>query len=260
MSREVDKLTIRVSGKDTEILAESFIRIVRETISILRDLDSKNTVSWMLKEASIRSPLRMTFIATPKQGIERWSGGWSDTYVDIFESLEAGGDLPANVQPKTANRARRLVSVLDDGISQVSFISRSNKEVAPTQRVSARVQELEEYAKSSYVDYHEIEGKLEDLSVHGGNRFAIYDTVTGDRIECNINESDIPRAYELLRQRVSVVGRVKYRKGRPVEIDIDKFSKMPNRDELPQGEDIRGINLTDGMESSEYIREMRDAE
>ena len=61
------------------------------------------------------------------------------------------------------------------------------------------------------------------------------------------------------KRRVVVTGKIiTNRETRKKEIYVDKIRVLGDRKDLPQLEDLRGIDITGGAESSEYIRNLRD--
>jgi hypothetical protein len=260
MNKEVDSITIRVAGKGGDyVTADSFLSVVREAISILHDLDANNTLVWKLKHASINSPVAMTFVAEPRRGVEHWEEGVSATYVDLFSRLESGTDVPAEVPAKAVLRTTRLVDVLNNGVGSISFSAPGREPVSPTQRVQAKVKELVAARRDSYTDYVTLEGMLETVSVHGGDRFHVYDRITGHRTLCEIQHEDLERAKVALECRVWVRGRTRYKGGKPIDMRVDAFGVFPGRNELPQFPDIQGIDVTGGIDSVEFVRRQRDA-
>ncbi len=106
-------------------------------------------------------------------------------------------------------------------------------------------------------------GKLETVTVHGGKpAFFIYDPLTGEKIICHIPEDRMAEAKDALDthpHRVSVTGKVKYnRAGKPISIEVADFTPLRDRHELPQMKDLEGIDLTGGVDPTEYIRRLRD--
>lgn len=89
------------------------------------------------------------------------------------------------------------------------------------------------------------EGNLETLTVHGRTQFAIWDVVTGVRIECNIEPSEIATAQENFNKRVYVSGKIRYgRDGRPKSIAVDGVKDLRAKEDLPQARDLENTSDT----------------
>lgn len=258
---EVDSLTIKVAGKaDDYITADSFLDVVRETVAILRDLDPSNHLVWRLKAASINSPLVMTFVAAPRPDAEEWPTNVSQSYLDMFRRLDRGAEPLPDTPPKAMFRAKKLIDVLNDGVAQITFSSPRADPVTPTQRVQATVAEFERNRRDVYRDYTTLEGELNTVSVDGGSKFFIRDRVTGHRTQCVIPHDKLDAAKKFLERRVWVTGSVRYKAGRPMLMEVESFDAMPDRDSLPQFADIKGIDVTGGVDSVEFVRRGRNAD
>jgi hypothetical protein len=261
MTNEVDILTIKVAGKgDDYITADSFLEVIRETVAILRELDPQDGLVWKLKNASINSPLSMTFVAMPRAGAEDFPNGVSRNYLNMFRGLDRGGEVSAGTPPKAVFRAKRLMNVLNNGVAQITFSSPGAEPVTPTQRVQATVDEYEASHRDVYRDFATLEGELRTVSVDGGSKFIIRDRITGHRTQCTIPHEKLEDAKNALERRVAVTGSVRYKAGRPMHIDVESFEAMPDRGSLPQFDDIKGIDVTGGEDSVAFVRKGRDAD
>ena len=61
--------------------------------------------------------------------------------------------------------------------------------------------------------------------------------------------------------RVCVLGDVRYSsEGIPTSVTVDDIRILRKRSELPQLQDLRAIDITGGLESSDFVVEMRDAD
>ena len=72
------------------------------------------------------------------------------------------------------------------------------------------------------------------------------DTVLRQSIPCYVPEDKLPDAFANFRKRVEISGLIHYRRnGVPVSIDVDAMAPIPDDDELPSIDDVRGILRTD---------------
>ncbi len=64
------------------------------------------------------------------------------------------------------------------------------------------------------------------------------------------------------KQRVVVTGEIYVDRTtrKPRKVVVRELRIMPPPSELPQLEDLAGIDITGGMDSAEYVRRMRDDE
>jgi len=110
-----------------------------------------------------------------------------------------------------------------------------------------------------YSDVSTVEGRLEAISVHDRPALSIWDMLTNDKIECLVNDAQLATGLTLLRKRVAVTGVVKYVNHVPKSVQVDSFDVLPEMESLPQPQNIRPINITNGLSSEEHVRRIRDA-
>ena len=242
---------------------DSFLKVVSNTLKMLRniDLDSspghRRTTVWKVAGASMKSPLTLSLTGQSKHSSR--VAEVARTYLSGMEIIERDSDsIPPHFSLDTLQKAKKLVSVLDDGISRVKF-SGFNRSVPLTQKVAATVDALTAPSCSSYGS---LEGKLETLTAHGGLEFIIYDRLTGDEVECSFDARYIEEARSAWTQRVRVYGTITYNKAglaRSIRVDGAPHP-LRGRSDLPQARDIEGIDITGGIESAEYVRGLRDTE
>lgn len=260
MAQEVDYLSVKIAGKfDDNITADSLIVAMREMIGILKELDPENTLVWKLKDASLNSPLSLTFAASPRSADRDWRSDVSRIYLTLFRRLDQG-EIAEAPSARAILHAKKLVDILNDGVSRITFSAPGAESVTPTQRVQATVDEFKAAHRETYRDFTTLEGELRTVSVDGGSKFFIRDRATATRTECIIPHDQLDSAKQALEKRVSVTGRVLYKNGKPIKIDVESFEMMPDRSSLPQFNDIRGIDPTGGLDSVEFIRRGRDAD
>jgi hypothetical protein len=154
-------------------------------------------------------------------------------------------------------KAKELVSVLNDGIQRIALGTPWEDPVVPTQHLAANADAL---LPKPHEEHGSMEGRLETLSVHGGSTFAIWDAMSGQRIECHFPSTMLPEAQEAFNRRVLVSGIIRYSsEGRAKSIIVEKLRPLRGQEELPQIDAIQPINITDGTDSAEYVRRLRDA-
>ena len=93
-----------------------------------------------------------------------------------------------------------------------------------------------------YEDSGTVDGILSLVSVHGGYRFRISDYLTGQAIECLVDESMIKEATGSLGKRVEVNGLIGYtRQGFPNRVKADGITPFPAPHEIPHFSELKGI-------------------
>jgi hypothetical protein len=174
-------------------------------------------------------------------------------YLSVFEEAEGSMELSKNRWSiRTLENARDIVSVLSDGVSQIT-LSSGSEIVSPTQRVAATVDYL---IAPAYEDYGTLEGRLETLSVHRKTRFNIYDPLTGQPISCSFRTDKLEEAHAAFNKRVAISGSIKYgRIGNPVSIQVDNIRVLEGG---VRTSEFRDTDLTGGIDSGTYVRSLRD--
>lgn len=255
-----DNLTVRVAGKGGGyITADSLAEVVGEMVKILHELDADHALIWKLQSASTQSPLTMTFVAEPAPDAKELEARLSSDYIEMFRRLEQGIEPEAGVPEAALRSAKRLVNVLNDGVGSIAFTAPDKATIAPTQRVQAAVDALVGDSAERHSTHAALEGVLTTVTIEKGYKFYIRDRLTNHRTECRIAQEQMEAAKGAMEQRVSVTGRVQYRAGKPTVIDVEEFETMPDRRQLPQFDDVRGIDVTNGQDSVAFLREGSDA-
>ena len=256
-----ERLTIEVTGRTEFIPVASFLNVVTGTLAILKELDDemrrgRKPIRWRISEVHLHSPLSLTIDSDSAEDV----GGSRDIlrgYMEGFRKIdESAEDIPSYFTETSLEAAKKLVSVLDDEIAKVSFFVPGDKPVTPTQHVAANVDRL--------ISRRELmgsfEGTIEMISIHGGLTFNIYHVLTGDRIACSFPEKMLEDVKSSLGERVIVFGKACYRGRKPVSVKVEQIKHMRPSDELPQFKDLEGVDITGGMDPTEYVRRLRDAD
>lgn len=103
-------------------------------------------------------------------------------------------------------------------------------------------QAIREDNKSSYNDYGTLEGRLKSILDQGSVQLMLRDDLLGLTLRCYVSEQLLPQAFENFRKRVEVAGLIHYRaNGTPISIDVGRIEPLPDDDELPSADDVRGL-------------------
>ena len=107
-----------------------------------------------------------------------------------------------------------------------------------------------------------IEGPLEAINVHGKqHHFVIYPEVGPTKIRCTFPEPLHDHVIANIEKRLLVSGKMLYRRNAsfPHEIIVESFDVLPDDEDLPTFDDLRGIVKDDDSRLAEdIIREQRD--
>jgi len=111
---------------------------------------------------------------------------------------------------------------------------------------SVIAQKIREDWESDYYDYGTVEGRLEAIQdASGGIKIRVKDFLYPRAITCVVPEKMIEQVLSSFRRRVEIEGRIHYRKeGTPISIDAESIELLPEDDDLPTADDVRGIMMS----------------
>jgi hypothetical protein len=241
-----DRLQIIMAGKGESISVESLVTVLDNMVDILKDVEASllqsahSHTDWQVVGATHNSPLNIAL--APTEDIEGISRRALDAVVAGMRQIEQGvGKIPAHFTYHTLERAKELVAVLNDGITRLLIVPPAGEALVLTQRTAARVDEL---LPAPHDEIGSFEGRLETLSIHEKSTFAIWDAISGMRIECHIPEEMLKDALDAFGKRVSVSGRIHYaRDARPRSMRVTDLYVFPEQSQLPQFRDLEGMEL-----------------
>lgn len=261
------KFGMKIAGKGEYVGARSFDDTLRDTLDLLQELDrtvsgvAGGTVDWEIVEASVKSPLYIGLAAT-SQVIGDFSDNIVATAMDGIESLEHHARAPVGFTPKALEAVKRITDHYQNGVIKITFTS-PTRTVSPSHRVAENVARIInpppalEVAPKPYTEHGSVEGTVENL-IGTEHYFSLYDVLSHKRIKCTFAESlreDVRAGWG---KRVIVGGIISYDSdGKVDRVAAISLTVKPDRALLPQ---FKGkyINITGGVESSAYVRGMRD--
>jgi len=263
------RLEIVVEGKSDRLAARALVEALRNTVDVLRELEEqvsdnrRSTVQWDVAAIRMSSPLTLTLEARVRPQARDHSSDVVRGFLGGLKSLERRARPPAEFSDDALRKTREIISLLDDGVGRIQFSAPGGEPVTPTLHSAANIDEILRKHIGHYEEDGSIQGDLEVLSAHNGVHVDIWDVFTRSRVQCSIADELIEDAKAAFRRRVEVSGRVKYtRKGKPVSIQVESIRILRDQSELPQPTDFDTlkIDITGGVESSEYVRGLRDAD
>jgi hypothetical protein len=222
---------------------------------------------WKISEASFQSPLHVTLFAESSATDNNDAEEAVRAYLQglrILDSEQPPEEPPPLFDEHILRSTRHLVSVLRRNTARIIFSSPEFGSITATQRISLNIDEL---IGVKFKAMGTLEGMLETLSAKGAPKeklkCSIVDPVTKYRTACYVPLRQLDEAKDAFPMgRVAVYGEIRYGKtGRPLSIDVtDKIRRLRSSSELPQPNDLKGIDITGGVESSEHIRRLRDSD
>lgn len=171
--------------------------------------------------------------------------------ISVFRgSLQIAADLPAETDPKTADRVLDTVSRPPRRVRR--SLDRFPRPVPVTRLLTGEdrrdilLEEQREEGRhpSQLAEYGTVEGTLDTLSARGRLHFTISEPIWNMAVQCTVPEQLVEAMRGMWRQRVSARGMVHYdREGLPTSIRAEEVEPFPY-DERPIAE-YRGLLAAD---------------
>ena len=270
-----ESLTVRMAGAPDGVSAEGFLDVLRDTLATLQEVDKQAsefgaiTLDWLVVDAGLKSPLFATLQPRPLTGKGGDHGRRVITaYVSGLAHLANNQSPPALFSERAIRLAAGLVRVYAKGVTSIEVSMNGHRAVVTkqvAQNANAAVKQLElARAKQSgqSIEYGTIEGQLKELAVQSGrDKMIIVDSLTSHETRCYIRSHELEdKARMYWKYRVAASGEITSDRltGDPIEMLVDDIYPLRDRSNLPQIDDIIGIDITGGIESSEYVASLRD--
>jgi hypothetical protein len=158
--------------------------------------------------------------------------------VDGVESIETRAEQPPYFDEQALQKARTLAS-----LSTAEMTVRIRNGHRRTQITSHLIANVDEVTGEAPPRIGSIEGRLEAINVHGKATFAIWERLTGTRVECYVADQDtVDKLGQALKHRVEVRGRIRASKtGTKRRMDVKQLRIFASEEALPSADDVRGI-------------------
>jgi len=224
-------------------------------------------VRWKLADLRRGSPAILTWAGEPRRRRTRKDQALpydlspiiGEAVISGMEKLERGEGRPREFSDDALDATARLAYLRRPrGITSVAIMgenserTKERKTLALTERVAAAVNDI---IGPKHSAIGSVEGTLQAIHSHGELYFAIYDSVWGSRVKCDIPQELKPKALAAFDQRVIVRGIVSTdAAGHPRHVKVQEIQELPKRDQLPQS--LRGIDAdyTAGLDVSTYVK------
>lgn len=276
MPRESDEITIRLAGLHNGLDAEACAVALLETIAGLRELDKSmsefgsETVSWQIVESAMNSPLLTKLRGVPTSKTATVSAkAVAAAWVAGISALQSTNACPQYFTEPALRHAASLSSLFARRLSQIEYTcggksARASGAVFENANFAIRVLEskrLRERGKRR--EHGSIDGHLSELSAQASkDKIVVVDRLSGFKTRCYFHDEELEqRAREAWKKRVEVTGEITTdTEGRPAEMAVERMRIFRDRSALPQMKDLFGIDITGGIEPSEYVRRLHDDE
>lgn len=238
LTLEIDEEVISIA--DYKKASDSFLELVKEISKNIPDVKISEN-DWHVK----------VYAGSMGVGVSR---SVTNPYADQVREVLIGGirSLANGIRPleftdKAIGHTKSLASLFKKAgkVNPNVRIWSKREESVQLDRVIAK--NVDDMLAVAYEEDGSVDGVLEKLYAHGTLGFVIYDVIDERAVKCEIAEKDIPVALNSFRQRVEVIGRVKYRKdGMPVSVFASKIINFPKKSEIPSLAEMKKM-LNGGM-------------
>jgi hypothetical protein len=162
--------------------------------------------------------------------------------VDFGIRTIAEGNVSGSGLPEGAiNNLRRLSDLAgkqQQGQHLNIWVRRKPIPISPA--ISKAVQEDVE---ADYYDIGTVEGRLDTIQdASGAIKIQVKDYLYTKPIACLVQDDLLEKVLSSFRKRVEIEGKIHYRRnGIPISIEAAQLTILPEDDELPSADDVRGI-------------------
>jgi hypothetical protein len=271
------KLTVKITGIcDDRISADAVISVIQETVDALKDVGrvvserGKANIEWHIVSISMQSPLEAVFMGTDELtdrqesqspiAIESWMSG--------LRRLESSAECPPGFTTKSLKSISHIQRFFAKQIRKVEYREDDEEYLPLTDEIfhnakiaNSQVRRSTE-TRTDYVDHGSIEGVLTTLSTSSGSdKIVISESLDSHDVPCFFSDKAIEeKARNAWKRRVIVTGSITYsgETGEPVNVNVEGIRVMPAEVELPRLDVLEPVDITNGVESSEYVRRIRD--
>jgi len=238
----MEQVSLELGGE--EVGANQFATAVRDFVSVITAVSRKVSGSTSAVQWTVRlrpGSACVDFVPRQNPALPPMLTEIGDVVERGFVALEEGQALPAGFPDPAIQKVRDIASLLERRRDPVKNIQvRRNGRAHPITLKTAAV--IDAWAGVEYRDWGTVEGRLDILRGHYGFDFLVYDVLTGRSVTCRFAEEYADEVRDAWRRRVSASGLIRHRaNGDPISMDVDEFMVLPEEDELPTIQDVRGI-------------------
>lgn len=237
--------TLRVKLDGPEITLAHVDKAARELTEIVRELTNsiskagRDAVRWVITRAHAAS-LELDVVAVPAKPAVAPSQlpEIVSTIVRGLRVVQERAERPPFFTDAALRSARDLGNLARGGIVAVQ-VGNGRGVATLTKRVALNVEEI---IGPKLESFGTVEGMLEAVTVHQRPAFAVWEALTGQRIDCYFGDRiPLDRIFGAFGKRVAVRGLIRARKtGERLSIEARELQEFPDESELPSADDVRG--------------------
>lgn len=243
------RLSIQIESREAKPDAKTVIAGIEQCLGALygpaTDLSQVKVI-----KMTMNSPLTLT-LEGPTVA--------SEPFLQAVSYLEKRVKPAKRIAADVLRRVESLRSVFADGIASIQICSgrkraQLNEGVVESATAMLRQSPVAQLREET----GQIEGMMEAIFAPGDKRtFRLRDRLTGRPIECIVPPQEFAAAKDALPGRVLVNGRIRYNdQGQATSVSVTSLRVIPGR--KMSWRDWQPINITDGADAADYVRELRN--
>lgn len=253
---------------------EDFVFTLREVEQAI-DENNGEEIDWRVTNVTMNSPLCIEVTPTPKNeamNIEARANKVVKSTAVGIEQLLTDGDRPVYFSDKIIQRVGNVFERVANGLAgtEIDFgeYDGAPKINATPEMARNVVKKLTKFKKSTPQPHRELgslEGFIAKVELDGFNQPLIWlkSRIDGQLVKCVAGEGGLDRighyqVSEVLKGfRVRVHGLILYKDMEQInQIEVEDVHVFEDDEKLPNFEDVVAPNFTDGLEASEYLKEI----
>jgi hypothetical protein len=284
MNRRIS-LKVRGSGGETDApTVQDFLGQLRDFFEILKGVeqavapDAKNAIDWRIVNASMNSPIRIEAEAFAREfgaNIDHRVNVVVKSVAEGMRQVALGDHRPTFFTDAVLTNAESFFKRVTNGLSDTVIEYGDGElpfELDPAfARIAERkVGDLLNPSPKAYREFGSVEGFFKGVETDGFNRTLLWikHRISGADVKCVIPSDPLRAkiASEQIREiwnkrRLLVTGAVYFKAiGKIDYIEAIDFRLLRQKHELPTLDEILDVTFTNGLQSEDYLRKLRNGE
>jgi hypothetical protein len=271
-----DWLKLELGEVDKIVNADAYAGVFASTLAVLKAINRRlsshgsETIEWQVIGAGANSPIYATIRGHDQASNDQCGREVVNVFIRGVSHLCKSNTCPEAFDLHSLSEIKRMIDHAAPYGLHPTFSTQTVNRVRMTRTVAKHADhamKMLRHRKDQFCEHGSLEGYLRDLSGSGErDKIVIIDPHTEQETPCNLRTDRLADLEDKVRvawkHRVGVIGTITVdrRTRRPAHVVVDDIRILRERSELPQIDDLHGIDITSGMESSEYIRGLRDAD
>lgn len=247
------ELTIQLDVKGKTLTVKALVEALEKALALLRTLDPNG--EWEVVRMTKNSPVRIV-LRNPN------AASTAPKYMRNIRGMnrKLGAKRISRLSGPMVVATRDFTNVLNDGFSAIKMSFPGQPVAEFTPRVVENIGQAARVATQWMYEWTSIRGLLYQITWSDGiTRCRIREALHETEIACIVSPELLATVKEALPHRVDLYGRAKSNRiDGVVSIDVEKIEILP--DESPSIKDMPAIDITDGVDSVEYIARLRGGE